>query len=389
MRKRTLSAGSLFGLSLLITAQAAQAAPASGATPLPSVITKWLKNVPSKKTVLPTRQKMQKVLKKEFQRTAVVARKGGDYSSPVTAMNKLASWCGTPSETNVCLLLIGPGLYDLAGASLTMQPYVDIQGSGEGSTIISSAANSGVVNLADSTELGFLTVQNTAESGTVMAIRNEGGGTATITHVTAIASGHGDENYAIFSLLSGQTLNFVTATAVGAASNIAVYLGASGAQMDNVTAYAAGGNDTFAVVAAASSAFMNNITADAWGNVNGYGIYLADSGVDLRNSNITARGGVSCYGTYNAYASVIMTNVTTTAWGVGSSYGLYNTSAPSSVQADRCTFEGGTNSVYTDGSSVQIGGSKLSGPAVSSNDSTLTCINSYNGNYTAVGANCQ
>lgn len=383
MRKRTLRAGSLFGLSLLITAQAL---PASGATPVPSVITKWLKNIPSKKSVLPTRQK---VLKKEFQRIAVVARKGGDYSSPVTAMNRLASWCGTPSEANPCLLLIGPGVYDLAGGSLTMQPYVDIQGSGEASTIISSAADSEVVNLADSAELRFLTVQNNADSGTVTAIRNESGGRATITHVTAIASGHGEENYAIFSVLSGQTMNFVTATAVGAVSNIAVYLGASGSQMNNVTAYAAGGNESFAVVAAASNTLMNNITADAGGNGNGYGIYVVDSDVNLSNSTTNAWSGLNSYGTYNTYASLTMSNVTTTAWGRGSSYGLYNTSAPSSVRADRCIFEGGTDSVYTDGSSVQIGGSKVLGPAVSSNGSTLTCINSYNGNYTAVDANCQ
>jgi hypothetical protein len=159
--------------------------------------------------------------------------------------------------------------------------------------------------------------------------------------------------------------------------------------MNNVTAYAAGGNESFAVVAAASNTFMNNITADAGGDVNGYGIYVADSDVTLSNSTTNAWSGLNSYGTYNSYASLTMSNVTTTAWGGGSSYGLYDTSAPTSVQADRCAFEGGTDSVYTDGLSVQIGGSKLLGPAVSSNGSTLTCINSYNGNYTAVEANCQ
>jgi hypothetical protein len=35
---------------------------------------------------------------------AVVARNGGNFDNPLTAMASLSEWCGTPSSANTCLL---------------------------------------------------------------------------------------------------------------------------------------------------------------------------------------------------------------------------------------------------------------------------------------------
>ncbi len=46
----------------------------------------------------------------KYGKVAVVAQTGGDYTDPVAAMSALATWCGTPSASNACLLKIMPGV---------------------------------------------------------------------------------------------------------------------------------------------------------------------------------------------------------------------------------------------------------------------------------------
>jgi len=94
----------------------------------------------------------------KYGKVAVVAQTGGDYTSPVTAMNDVATWCGTPSAANPCLLKIMPGVYNLGGAVLTAVAFVDIDGSGPNNTVLSGSqtwptyrvgvANSSLTNIA-------------------------------------------------------------------------------------------------------------------------------------------------------------------------------------------------------------------------------------------------
>jgi hypothetical protein len=90
-----------------------------------------------------------------------------------------------PTHTNPYLLKIEPGMYDLNGATLSMQPYVDIEGSGEDVTTITSNTTSETVSGAKNAELRWLTVQNTDASGgwaySALALDS----TARVTHVTA------------------------------------------------------------------------------------------------------------------------------------------------------------------------------------------------------------
>lgn len=67
---------------------------------------------------------------------ATVAMIGGDYTSPVTAMANLATWCGTPSATKPCLLKIMPGVYNIGSSYILLPQYVDLEGSGPGVTTI-------------------------------------------------------------------------------------------------------------------------------------------------------------------------------------------------------------------------------------------------------------
>ena len=72
----------------------------------------------------------------QSRKVAIVDKSGLHYPDPVAAMDDIATWCGVPSETNLCLIRIMPGIYDLGTRRLNMQRYVDVEGSGENTTKI-------------------------------------------------------------------------------------------------------------------------------------------------------------------------------------------------------------------------------------------------------------
>ena len=245
---------------------------------------------------------------------AVVAPSGGDYSDPATAMGAYSSWCGTPSETNPCLLKIMPGVYDIGTSPVAMQPYIDIEGSGQNVTVITGTVSSdsfpptnGVVNGASKAEIRFLTVKNIGSGSDVVAILNISA-SPSMTNVTATASG-GTYHYGVFNTSS-------------------------------------------------SSPTMTNVTATASGGTNNYGVYDNDSSSPtMTNVTATASGGTSSYGVYNiSSSSPTMTNVTATGKSGTANYGLYVSIG--TVLIDRSTFEGSTNSI-SNGGTVYIGASKL------------------------------
>ncbi len=165
---------------------------------------------------------------------AVVVESGGDYTDPVTAMNNIASWCGTPSPTTRCVLRIMPGVYDIGASSLHMLDYVDIEGSGEKVTIITGSVSetltdpafgivtSSLVHGSDNAEMRFLTIENTNTSlgtGTFTMINKNA--SPKLTNIMVVATG-GNNNYGIYNDTSNTIMNNVTVEADGATS-VGVY----------------------------------------------------------------------------------------------------------------------------------------------------------------------
>ncbi len=287
----------------------------------------------------------------------IVAKSGGDYKEPRTAMNDLGSWCGTPDAANPCLVRIMPGVYDMRNNALTMEPYVDIEGSGENITTITSAHSSGTSDAAsatvvgaDNAEIRFLTVANRGGSTYSLAFHNHSaspkitnvtiaasGGTNNrgvnnlsssspiMTNVTATVSG-GTTNYGLYNTLSSPTMSNVTAKASGGTNtNGGVYNGTSFPIMTNVTATASGGANAYGVRNYGSSPFMTNVTASASGADNNRGVLNAGTSLPVMiNVTATASGGTDNRGVYNASSSPVMTNTIATASGGMTSYGVYN-----------------------------------------------------------------
>ena len=336
------------------------------------------------------------------------------YSSPVAAMNHLGAWCGTPSEDNPCLIKILPGVYNLGAGTLTMQPFVDIEGSGETTTFITSAfsdsALTGVVNGADKAEIRLLTVKSTSTSGYAVAIANKSQ-SPKITHVTAIATGT-LSCYGIYNSASSPVLSNVTVTASESLRSYGVYDTASSPTMNNVTVSASSTFESFGVYNADSSApVMSGVAISTDGHFSN-GVYNLDSSPVMRNVTVTTNGlnsygmtnlsssapvmndvtitslaGTNGYGMSNQDSSPSLTNVTVASQGL-ITFGITNSSSsPVTITADRCTFQGRQGIANGNNVTMKIGGSKIVG-GVGVGDG-LTCSGSYDGNFAPLGPSCK
>ncbi|HWR97434.1 MAG TPA: hypothetical protein VN317_03360 [Candidatus Methanoperedens sp.] len=372
---------------------------------------------------------------KKYGRVAVVAKGGGDYDDPFTAMatEALAEWCPSPTADSPCLLKIMPGVYDIgADNSIQMQSYVDIEGSGEKTTKIKGSvgdavpATAGLVYGADNAELRFLTVENAAARTYVIAFRTHLSSSpsllhvtaiasgaslqsvaivcnapATMTHVTALSKGGGTDSHGIRIVTAAVTIRDSTAEASGgAAGNYGISLvGSSTAAMTNVEASASGGTDSFGIhLPSPTKAVMTRVSTGAKDATNtNKGIFLGTS-VEAVMTDVTATGsgGTASYGIYNSQGLPVMSNVVASAKDGTSNYGLYNyaTSGTYTVFADRSSFEGSTASVYNSnaGFTVVLGASKLSGGLPSTGTGTWSCASSYKvegAAYVPLNATCQ
>jgi hypothetical protein len=272
----------------------------------------------------------------------IVSPKPGDtpQNNGAVLLNTFAGITG--DINNPYLIKLGPGIYDIGTSSLQMKEYVDVEGSGENTTIITGHIGedlTGVVQGASNTEIRFLSVQNTGGGTYAGAIVNVSA-SLRMTNVTASASGgSGSYNYAVTnSFQSFPTMTNVTASASGGMHSYGVYNNNSSPTMTNVTASASGGTESNGVNNLSSSPTMTNVTASASGGTNNYGVYSFSSGTIMINNSVI----------------------------IGSTNALYNGSD----------------------TTTRAGNTKLDGGPIS-NLGTLTCVGAYNGNYVSLGTDCQ
>jgi hypothetical protein len=157
----------------------------------------------------------------------------------LAAMDTISN--SNPSAANPYLLKLEPGLYDLNGGSLTLNSYVDLEGSGEDVTVISSTVNTpfppskGVIMMSFNTEIRFVKVVST---GSVTNADFVGGflpntTNVRVNHTTIQVTGGGPStaDYGIFTNGGAVTTTNSTISAKGAtAENIAMVSYPSGNQ---------------------------------------------------------------------------------------------------------------------------------------------------------------
>jgi hypothetical protein len=279
-----------------------------------------------------------------YQNLVVVAKSGGDFSTITDALNSIT----TNSADNPFTIYVAPGVYT---ETITMKPFVDIEGAGEQATKITygDLISSTITILgANNSELRFLTVENTNGSGYAIAIRNDHA-SPHISHVAIEVTSPWTANSGVNNEYSSPVMTDVTIRVTNGTNNTGVYNYVwNSPLMTNITITVSGGTRDFGVYSFNSTPKMNNvaISASAGAEAN-YGV-LSDGGSDLMMNNViaSASGGAKAFGVDNINASSpTMNNVIASASGATDNIGVNNEPYSSPMMRDiTATASGGTNS---------------------------------------------
>ena len=340
----------------------------------------------------------------------LVAPVRGDFTSIQAAINSVIS----PSVSNPYLIVVAPGLYT---ESITLTPYVDVQGSGVNLTTITHDGSTPTVTGADHSELRSLTVINTGGGASATGIMNintsptlrdvvvhvSGGLTNTGLYQTVISTESGQWDWA--TDWSGHPL--LVNSRVIVSGGLAAYglydvaaintLGASTNQ--SVTLTTTLQNSAIEVLGGeANYGFYNapSLTIGAAAVNNLVGVWL-----DLQDSALTISGAGQNYGVYDTqfvhFAGISVNNVfgtwatvansTVTADGPGSSFGFYRAEGTAGeARIHHSQIVANTATITGTGGAAYVGASQLSGG--SAGGIALTCAGVYDENYAFFASTC-
>lgn len=333
------------------------------------------------------------IYQQRYANVVVVAKSGGDYTEPLAAIASITD----ASATNPYLVKIMPGVYDFGNLTLDMKEYVDIEGAGEGVTVLTSAvyngtseATRGTVNGADYAELRFLTVNGVNEGGSlsVGAIVNVNA-SPKLTHVTASATAVANLAYGVSNLSDASPImTHVTAKATQLIANTGAAYGVmnqnSSPVMTDVTAVGTGGNACVGIKNNHSAPSMSHVIASGQGATHGYAISNENSSLAMSDVVASSSGSFAAYGILNYASSGSMKNVSVVTT---NGTAMYNYDG-GDILADHCSFDGSANGIFNDSPvSLKIGASKIVGGFGGAGAST--CVSSYDGNYALLSALCQ
>ena len=235
----------------------------------------------------------------------VVAKSNGDFTSIQAAINSITA----ASSSNPYLVWVGPGWYN---ETVTLKPYVHLQGAGQGVTFIQAAApNGAVLTLSNDTTVRDLNVSNIGMGATNYGMYGENVTGVQVSNVYVEAGGGGATNIAIGLRGDTQvTLENVTAFAGKTGSdNIGLRVAASPSGGPEVTVHGgtftgSGGTNAYGIQVDGG---LNTFLGAA--DVRAYGQDASNTNVGLSNSNyptvllqggfFLGSGGQSAYGIEN------------------------------------------------------------------------------------------
>jgi hypothetical protein len=323
-----------------------------------------------------------------------VAKSGGDYSTIQAAINAVT---GTASQP--VLVRVAPGIYS---ETVTMKPYVDVEGAGEDMTsILSHDSFIPTLTTADHSELRDLTVEwSGGKEGPAWAIQIPSG-SPSVRNVTAIGQ-HGP--YYVVAVNCQHPSSPVLKNLTLQSSSYGLWNDAQTTLVDSsITIYASdlGGGD--GIYNAGGLVVLRNVTVD----VNSirregldvapnlaYGIAGSVSGMTrLYGSRVsaTANGrGAQAYALSEDAADAEVYNSVLSAGGDGAtSYGVQTISGIPEIAHIRVhdsTVTAGSYTVFGNATSVtQIAASQLLGPGPVG---PVTCAGVSDGTYTFYPAAC-
>ncbi|MEM9596307.1 MAG: hypothetical protein AAGD06_18700 [Acidobacteriota bacterium] len=344
--------------------------------------------------------------------------------------NGAALLAAVAAATPPALIKVEPGTYDLNGGQLVMQDLVDVEGSGRDVTFVISDVSSSPTNAAVTVpsgvtaELRGLTVRNTASSpGTGVRIESDTfllTGINVETEITGGATGvetvncstviddvfvriGGTGPNAGFRLNGGSPILKSSFAFVITPSwrNVGLeVLGNADTQIDRLFALVgAGGDDYGGLIWGNAKVQLRNtrltaIASDVAINPYAFGLFsTGNTDIDIKESTFTSMSdtrSVALLLTGNARVKVsgstfIAKPFSTPHIEVRATQLLFSANLDSNQSNFESTAEAVTNS---GAGTARFGASQLVGSVSGSSPTSLQCIFSYNGSYTARAANC-
>ena len=265
-----------------------------------------------------------------YVRTVVVSPVVGDAAASGAALHNAMNSIASPSASNRWLLKLEPGVYDIsAGGTLYGKPYVDIEGSGEGVTIVTKVGDGsftvGTLRVADNSEIRRLTVENTGGNVSANAIVLVGTVNARLSHVTALADGGSTHTWGIVSWDGAAVIEDCTVRSTGTGSYIRGIQGTGYASSIVVRRTIASASspgsisEVIAMIATYGSAEFENSDGSASGGLTTIGIMNeAAASFSVSGGTFRATGGTSVnYGAHSVGTNPIFHTIRTDSSGYG------------------------------------------------------------------------
>ena len=330
----------------------------------------------------------------------VVNPVAGNTTASGTALRNALAGITDASSSKPYVIRVSPGFYDLGNTGLLMKPYVDIEGSGQQSTVIRGNGNNtgnlnAVITGAFPAELRNLGVASLGSGFTysIAVLINQN---PTSLRNVSLVSSNATNTWGVRCVSADPTLDDVTVTIIGGTTSYGIAMTGTGGLAPTIrrAIINSSGSTTAYGMHTAQSAIPvirdADISVAAATGGTAYGIAdtatLTALPLEVTNTRIVASAasgtGVGIDVSTSQGVAVTHSNV------VASSYGLRASSGVSFMgyfTVDHCDIKGSTDSVSAPLQIATIGASKLDGPV---SIGTPTCAASFNGSYGALSAGC-
>jgi hypothetical protein len=328
----------------------------------------------------------------KYANVIVVAKSGGDFTDPVAAVASISN----PSATNRYLVRIQPGVYDLGRTVIVMKNWVDIEGAGENSTVLTGfGAAAGqfytLVATASNSTLRSLTLQGTGTVGAVanpflhminnFALSGTPTGASNLDRVTLVGIGDGVSDISAVAY-SGFADDFLI-------RDVTVRISGSGNGTNALTLYGnADGQKPTATVRGLDARIIGGQAATGLNVGANIRVDLSDSRIQVVDASIIN------VGIFTSAAEARITNVTAETQGAGGqalhAYSEANYSWNPTTYVDRSTLISGASpygALRNTSQRVFAAMTKVVGPIVNDgwNGTPVTrCVGMYNENYQSI-----
>jgi hypothetical protein len=321
-----------------------------------------------------------------YQNVVVVAKSGGDYASVQAAIDSITG----AAADNPYLVWVAPGVYS---ETVTMKPYVHLQGAGQEVAVISSTVSSAwppaqaTLLLASDASLRDLTVGNTGVGSYNVALLATAGTTRTlVADVTARAHGAGTYNFAFYLSGSGTGITLQQVTALGEnGSNynrgLYNYNGAMATVLGG-SFTARGGVAALGIVNEGGTLYAESVTAlGEDGSDHNFGLDNVGGATALRGGSFTGREGSGAYGIRNYGSGVTLEAESVAALaedGSNTNFGLSNYNGAVMLRGGSFTGRGGSGAygIISYGSSATLKAESITALAENGSSASYGLYNS-------------